>query len=156
LKIHLVTVQSSKETWLTDFEGLYLKKLKPFCDFEIHNLKSRSQSRSENEQKKIEDSSVILKYIKPTDLVILLDERGLTLDSRGFSKKLLNSIELGKSRIVFVIGGAYGVTEELKSRAHWMLKMSEMVMNHLIIKAVFLEQLYRGFTIIKGIPYHND
>jgi 23S rRNA (pseudouridine1915-N3)-methyltransferase len=85
-----------------------------------------------------------------------LDERGLALDSRGFAKKLLHTIELGKSRIIFVIGGAFGSSEELKTRANWTLKMSDMVFNHLIVKAVFLEQLYRGFTIIKGIPYHND
>ncbi|MNT79848.1 Ribosomal RNA large subunit methyltransferase H [compost metagenome] len=86
---------------------------------------------------------------------MLFDERGSVFDSIQFSKKVENILGSSKKRAVFVIGGAFGVNESVRSRADLKVSFSPMVMNHLMAQAVGMEQIYRAFTIIKKIPYHN-
>lgn len=97
-----------------------------------------------------------MQFIKETDEVILFDERGKSYDSRGFSKELERKLGGGKKRIVFIIGGAYGVDDRIRAVAKSQICMSSFVLNHLVAQTVALEQIYRALCIYKNIPYHND
>lgn len=155
MKVEFIVVTSGKEKWLEMAKEHYIKKLKPFCDFTFSEIKTKSFSRQQAEQKKQFETEKLLSKIDPTDLVCLLDEGGREMDSIEFSKQLQSFLESGKRRVVFVIGGAFGVEDTLKKRANLKWALSKMVLSHHTAQVTALEQVYRGFTIIKGIPYHN-
>lgn len=156
MKLVLLTVETSKESWNQEALELYLKKISRFYEFEIQKLKSKSQARDQSELKKKSDSELILSKINKDDFVLLCDEHGRVFSSEEFSRKVQAILESGKRRFVIVVGGAYGASEELKKRANLTLSLSTLVMNHLVAQVVVLEQLYRAFNILKNIPYHND
>ena len=156
MKIIFAHIESQKEDWAKDAQALYMEKIKRFSDFEILKIKSPSVARDNKEYKVEEESKLILNKLKSEDHLILFDEGGRLFDSVEFAKNLKKTQESNPKRIVFLIGGAFGVSEEIKSRANQKLSLSKMVMNHHVAMNVALEQIYRAFTIIKGIPYHNS
>lgn len=156
MKIKCLSLQSSKDKWFVEALAVFEKKLKPFCHFELHLLKAKSGERKQREFKREKESEVLLAKIKPNDFVILCDERGKTFTSQKFSKQIVSWVESGHNELVFVVGGAYGVSEELRKRANCVWSLSEMVMNHQVAQVVVLEQIYRAFSIWKGLPYHNE
>lgn len=155
LKWALYDFKTSKEPWFDEAEALYTKKIKPFAPFEVVHLKTLKSDRDEAEQKKKFEEKVLLEKITQDDFVILLDEKGKKLDSMAFSQLVQKTTESGKKRGVFIIGGAFGVTENIKKRAQQTICLSDMVMNHLVAETVLLEQFYRAQTILNRIPYHN-
>ncbi|MFP5518420.1 MAG: 23S rRNA (pseudouridine(1915)-N(3))-methyltransferase RlmH [Bdellovibrionia bacterium] len=155
MKVVFLTVATAKEEWADQAIGLYLKKLNHFFPTEYRSLKPKKYSRDSSEIKKQEDSVLLLESISKDDFVFLLDEKGQTLDSLQFSKKIETVLMSGKKRIVFVVGGAFGVSEELKKRADLQLSLSKMVFNHLVAQVVVCEQVYRALTIKNNLPYHN-
>jgi len=155
MKAVLFDFKTAKEEWFDLVVQTYIKKIKPFIDFEIVSLKSNKTDRDEAELKKVFESKELLKKITADDFVILFDEKGKDLDSVQFSKQLEVVVNSGKKRIVFIVGGAFGVSDDIKNRAHLSVSLSKMVMNHLVAETVVLEQIYRAFTIQKRIPYHN-
>lgn len=136
--------------------SLYEKRLSFYVNYskiEIPELKG--VSAMSQEQIKEKEGELILKNIKPSDEVILLDERGNLYTSEDWARHLEKKIVYGGKDIVFVIGGAYGFSSQVYKRANGMLSLSKMTFSHQIIRVIFLEQLYRAFTIIKGEPYHH-
>jgi 23S rRNA (pseudouridine1915-N3)-methyltransferase len=156
VKFILLTCATASESWSEEAEQLYTNKLKPFIPFEIKHLKIKKASRDDRELKLKSDSDALIAEIKPDDFVVVFDERGDQLESRKFAQKIESIMNSGKKRAVFVIGGAYGVDDRIRSRAQLKVGLSKMVFNHLIAQTVVLEQIYRGFAIIKNLPYHND
>lgn len=104
--------------------------------------------------KKLEGEQ-ILSRIKPGDFLILLDEKGKTYDSKKFSETLQGWMNRGPKRLVFVVGGAFGFSEDVYQKCDAKLSLSSMTFSHQLIRLIFLEQIYRAFTILKGEPYHN-
>ncbi len=155
MKFVLMNLATAKEAWADEVNELYKKKISFFTPFEVLSLKSKKSARDDAEYKRSEEAVLILKNLSKDDFVVLLDERGGPLDSIQFSKKVESILGSSKKRAVFIIGGAFGVTEEVRSRADLKVSLSPMVMNHLMAQAMLLEQIYRAFTIIKKIPYHN-
>lgn len=155
MEIQLLTLESSKEDWANSAYDLYDKKLKYFCKYSRLAVKADKIARNNAQEKKEKDSELILQKIKDNDIVVLLDERGKSLSSEKFAEFLNDKIQISSKRLVFVIGGAYGSSESLMRRANFSISLSTMVFNHHIAQAVLLEQIYRAFTIIKSIPYHN-
>ena len=102
------------------------------------------------------ESDLILSYLSQNDYVILLDEKGKIYNSKSFSKKIENFLLHSQKRLIFIVGGAFGFNDKLKTRANEMLSLSNMTFSHQIIRLFFLEQLYRSFTIINNHPYHNE
>lgn len=102
-----------------------------------------------------DDSSAIAKYLKSTDKVVLLDERGEQFDNAAFAREFTR---LGSSqgRLVFIVGGAYGVSEALRARANVVWSLSKLVFPHRLMRLILIEQLYRTAMVIKGHPYHHD
>ena len=101
------------------------------------------------------ESELISKQLNKTDYVILLDEKGQGVSSLQFANKLNNWFCMSKKRLVFVIGGAYGFSKSLDNIADIKLSLSKMTFSHQMIRLIFLEQLYRAFTILNNQPYHN-
>jgi 23S rRNA (pseudouridine1915-N3)-methyltransferase len=94
--------------------------------------------------------------LKKSDLIVLLDELGKEYSSRGFAGWLEKTMNSGPRQISFVIGGAYGVSKEIVQLSDFRLSLSKMTFTHQMVRLIFLEQLYRAFTILKGMSYHND
>lgn len=155
MKLALFYVESSREEWATRAQEIYQEKISKFCKLEIIKTKSPSAERKNKGYKIAEESKQILSKIREDDFLILMDERGKACDSLEFAEILRRQEEQPK-RTVFLIGGAFGVGEEIQKRANKKISLSPMVMNHHVALTMLLEQLYRGFTIIKKIPYHNE
>lgn len=155
MKIIFLRVQSNNEKWSLLSSELYAKKIAHFMPFEFEILKSAKSSRDQAQQKAEAESQKILDFLKPDDFVILFDERGLRLTSMQFSKKFERWTNSGKKRLLFVIGGSFGVDDRVKARAQEQVQLSEFVLNHNVAETVALEQIYRALTILKNMPYHN-
>lgn len=155
MKAVLYDFKTAKEEWFDLVVNAYTKKINPFMPFEVISLKSAKTERDDAQSKKVQESKDILKKMTNDDYVVLFDEKGKGLNSLQFSKQIEAAQMSGKKRLVFIVGGAYGVSDEIKSRAQIKVSLSNLVMNHLVAETVALEQIYRAFTIIKRIPYHN-
>ena len=152
MKISLLYAVSTTESWVQEAQENFLEKLKPFCDIQIHRIKSPTLSRKKATEKVRKEEELFLKKISPEDYLVLLDEKGRKLDSIEFS----NFLETQSPRsLIFLVGGAFGVGEKILQRAQTKLCLSNFTMNHWLAQLVILEQIYRGLTILKKIPYHN-
>ena len=157
MKITLLTVGKTDKDWVKQGIDIYASRMKhyfPFSIVEIPELKNASSLSQE--QIKTKEGELILKSIKPNDDVILLDERGREFSSMEFAKVLQDKISYTGKDIVFVIGGAYGFAEVVKQRSNSKISLSRMTFSHQMVRAIFVEQLYRAFTIMKGEPYHHE
>ena len=156
MKIVLLTIETSKEEWLQVATQLYQEKIGRFQPFEVVRLKSRSSARDAQDRKIKEEAELLLSKIEISDFVIVCDEKGKSLDSKTFSKKMISALESGKKKLVFIIGGAFGLDDSVRFRAQWVWSFSPMTMNHFVAQTVAMEQIYRALTIWKGVPYHNE
>lgn len=157
MKIALLTVGKTDRDWVKQGLEIYTSRLKhyiPFSIIEIPELKN--VSALSKEQIKSKEGELILKNIRPTDDVILLDEHGKEHSSVEFARLLQDKISYAGKDIVFIIGGAYGFSEAVYKRANSKMSLSRMTFSHQMVRAIFAEQLYRAFTIIKGEPYHHE
>ena len=145
MKILILSV-SKKETLYSDAQDEYVKRLTRYADI---NLDTIVHSDKNTETQKL------LTKIKPSDYVVLLDERGSVIKSEEFAEMIENRQNDSIGRIVFIIGGAYGVGEEIVRRANYTLSFGSMVWPHALCHTMLLEQIYRAYTILNGVPYHN-
>ena len=111
--------------------------------------------RSEKEQK-TEEAKLILKELKASDHLVLLDEKGKQLTSFEFSKFIQQKQNSGIKRLVFLIGGPFGFADEIYERANFKLGLSTLTFSHQMVRLFFMEQLYRGYTILAGEKYHHE
>ena len=108
------------------------------------------------EQIKEEEGKRILKEIQPNQELILLDERGKIFSSIEFSEYITNHFNYNQRDLIFLIGGPYGFSDKVYERANSKMSLSKMTFSHQMVRMIFLEQLYRAATIIKGEPYHHE
>jgi 23S rRNA (pseudouridine1915-N3)-methyltransferase len=155
MKSVLFDYKTTKEEWFEQAVLQYLKKISHYAEFEIQSLKTMKHGRDEAALKKQYEESELFKKLTPDDYVILFDEIGKPFTSEEFADQISKAETSGKKRIVYVVGGAYGVTDDIKQRSHVKVSLSSMVMNHLVAETVVLEQIYRAYTIKNRIPYHN-
>lgn len=156
MKIVLAHFNTAKEVWHSEATSLYIKKISQFASFEVVSLKTKKLSRDSAEAKKGAEAESLSSFVTGSDILVLFDERGTDLDSIGFSKKLNQWLISGKKRLVFCIGGAYGFDQSAKERADFKISLSKMTMNHLVAEIMAMEQVYRGFAILRNLPYHNE
>ena len=155
MEIKLIVVGKTKSSELVRLINEYVKRINFYKKFKIIVVNSlKSKKNSEKEIKKIEGEN-ILKSVKKNELIFLLDENGKSFNSRKFADFLSNKFKTNKS-IVFVVGGAYGFSNEIKQRSNEIISLSEMTFSHQIIRLFFTEQVYRVLTILNNHPYHND
>jgi 23S rRNA (pseudouridine1915-N3)-methyltransferase len=155
MKFIFLHVQSSKEKWCEEASNLYTEKLKHFISFEVSSLNSKKLARAAAAAKVGMESAMILEQITSDDYVVLFDEGGKNLKSEQFASSVETVLMSGKKRCVWIIGGAFGVSADLKARAQQKVALAPFVLNHQVAQVVALEQLYRSFCIIKKLPYHN-
>ncbi len=156
MKLKFLILEGKPPAWVSEARAEYLAKINPFVAIEVKSLKSPSADRNSAEVKRKREGELILRELSERDYLILFDERGkLGKNSEEFSAQLGRVLESGKARAVFCIGGAYGFSETVYQRAEAKWSLSPLTMNHWLAAVAALEQIYRGLTILKGIPYHN-
>ena len=157
MKITLLTVGKTDKDWVKQGIDIYTSRLKHYIPFSINEIPElKNVSALSKDQIKTREGELILKNVKPTDDVILMDEHGKEYTSVDFASFLQKKISYEGKDIVFVIGGAYGFSEEVYRRANGKISLSKMTFSHQMVRAIFTEQLYRAFTIMRGEPYHHE
>lgn len=157
MKITLLTVGKTDKDWVKQGMDIYISRLKhyiPFSVVEIPELKNVSSLTKDHI--KTREGELILKNVRPTDDLILMDERGKQYTSVEFAKIIQDKISYTGKDMVYVIGGAYGFSDAVYQRANSKISLSKMTFSHQMVRAIFVEQLYRAFTIMKGEPYHHE
>lgn len=157
--IRIAAVGKIKEKWMREGIADYLKRIQPYEKTEVIEVEDEkapeSNSMAENEKVKTVEGSKLLKQIKDTDYVILLDLAGKEMDSVSLSKHIESVHTKGYNRIVFVIGGSLGISKQLIQRADYRWKLSVNTFPHQLCRIVVLEQIYRAFRILHNEPYHK-
>lgn len=157
MKIKLLTVGATPKNYLLEGEMLYDKRINNYIAFEKIEIPDLKNAKSlSKEQIKEEEGKLILQRIQSSDIVVLLDERGKEMRSVDFSAWLQQIMNQGPKQLIFVVGGPYGFSEEVYSRANRKLSLSQMTFSHQMIRLFFMEQLYRAFSILKNEPYHHE
>jgi len=157
MNIKLIAIGKTDNKNLQSLIDEYQKRLSFYIKFDleiipdIKNVKNLSES-----QQKEKEGELILAKITPTDQLILLDENGKTFSSINFSEELQKKMNAGIKTLVFVIGGPYGFSETVYAKAQGKISLSSMTFSHQMVRLFFIEQLYRGFTILKNEPYHHQ
>lgn len=157
MKITLLTVGKTDVKWVRDGLELYASRLSHYIPFNLVEIPElKNASALSKEQIKEKEAELILKNIRPSDDVMLLDEHGREYRSLEFSRFLEEKLSRSGKDMVFVIGGAYGFADSVYKRANSKLSLSKMTFSHQMVRTIFAEQLYRAFTIMKGEPYHHE
>ena len=156
MKIILLLTGKTTDTWVQSGLAEYEKRLKHYADFSVAVLPDIKAGKLSADQLKKQEGEAMLQFTENGDHVVLLDEGGKTYTSRQFSAQLQKWLNASPKRLIFVVGGAYGFSEEVKSRANGTLSLSSMTFTHQMVRPFFVEQIYRAFTILKGEKYHND
>ena len=157
MKILLLVIGKTDEDYLVTGINKYVGRLGHYASFEMKELPDirNRKTLSENQQKKAE-SFQLMQQLQPSDIVVLLDEGGKKYTSVEFSEMIGKFSAAGIKRLVFVIGGPYGFAQEVYDRADTKLSLSPMTFSHQMVRLIFVEQLYRAFTILKNEPYHHN
>lgn len=157
MKICLIVIGKSDEEYLQKGLGIFLKRIPHYIVFEMKIIADIKNSKNlSEEQQKEKEGELILQQIISSDELILLDEHGLDASSIEFARFLEKRMLSGIKRLVFLIGGPYGFSENVYSRANGKISLSKMTFSHQMVRLIFVEQLYRAFTILKGEPYHHQ
>ncbi|MGP1493342.1 MAG: 23S rRNA (pseudouridine(1915)-N(3))-methyltransferase RlmH [Prevotella fusca] len=134
----------------------YVSRIEHYMPFRITTIPELKNTKSLSEdQQKQKEGELILKEIQPSDTVVLLDEHGAEFRSIEYAKWLKQKQNTSR-RLVFIIGGPYGFSPDVYTRANEKISLSRMTFSHQMVRLIFIEQLYRACTIIKGEPYHHE
>lgn len=157
MTIKLIAIGKTDNKQLQALIDEYQKRLGYYVkfDFEIVPDLKNTKNLTEDQQKK-KEGELILNQLKPSDVLILLDENGKQMNSVSFANYLQKHMNSGIKQLVFVIGGPYGFCKEVYHKANGMLSLSQMTFSHQMVRLFFIEQLYRGFTILRNEPYHHS
>ena len=156
MKISLITVGRTDVAWVREGMQVYVSRLGHYCSFALEEIPElKNVSALSHDQIKQKEGELILKKIRNSDCLILLDERGKLQTSLEWASWIQGRLSAGRD-LVFVIGGAYGFSKDVYDRAEGMVSLSKMTFSHQMVRAIFLEQLYRSFPILRGEPYHHE
>lgn len=156
MKITLISVGKTEESYLKEGIEIYEKRLKHYLSFEQIVIPSLKNTKNmDEEQQKEKEGELILKHINNTDRCILLDEKGKQYTSVDFSSHLQSHMNSGIKNLIFVIGGPYGFSKKIYQKANDKIALSSLTLSHQMVRLFFVEQLYRAMTILKGEPYHH-
>ena len=155
MKIKLVLTGKTAKNYISSGMDEYGKRIKRYISLETVEIETGKQVSNELSVVKKSEYKAQLKNIDTSDYIILLDEKGKSFNSVEFSGFIQQKMNESRKCLVFIIGGAYGFTEEMYSKADYNISLSPLTFSHQIVRLVFMEQLYRAMTIIKGEPYHH-
>ena len=156
MKIKLFVIGKTDTEYIKQGNEEYEKRIRHYIPYEsivipaLKNVAGHSPSEI-----KIREAEQLMKYITVSDFLVLLDEKGRELSSVEFSDFLSQRFSSGIKSLVFIVGGAFGVSEAIKKKANFILSLSQMTFSHQMVRLFFLEQLYRGLTILNNESYHH-
>ncbi|NOU19189.1 MAG: 23S rRNA (pseudouridine(1915)-N(3))-methyltransferase RlmH [Bacteroidales bacterium] len=157
MKITLIVVGKIDKRYILDGFTEYEKRLSHYCKLDVKVIPDIKNSKAMTPAIQMQkEGELILAAIRSSTEVIILDERGSEYTSIDFARFIEKKAVLGLKEITFIIGGPYGFSPDVKSKATAMVSLSQMTFSHQIVRLVFMEQLYRAMTIIKGEPYHHE
>lgn len=156
MNIKLIVVGKTDDSHLTELIAQYTKRLSHYVNFSIEIIPDIKQTKNLSESKqKTKEGAQILSKVTPGDTLILLDEKGKQFSSVDFAAQLQKRMNSGIKQLVYIIGGPYGFSEEVYQKSQGKISLSMMTFSHQMIRLFFIEQLYRGFTILRNEPYHH-
>jgi len=157
MKIKLIAIGKTDSKDLQPLIEEYSKRLSFYVSFNFEIIPDIKNAKnvSKKQQKKAEGNE-LLKRIEKSDTIIILDEKGKKFSSVEFSIFLQKKMNSGLKNLIFIIGGPYGFSEEIYQRANAKISLSTMTFSHQMVRLFFIEQLYRGFTILRNEPYHHS
>ena len=157
MNIELIVVGKTDMKEVSALVDMYSKRINHYAKFSITYLPDLRNTKNLSEpQQKVAEGEMLLKDVTVGDYVVLLDEAGEEMRSVAFAQWLQKRMNSGVRRLVLMIGGPYGFSEAVYARANAKLSLSKMTFSHQIVRAIFTEQLYRAFTIIRHEPYHHE
>jgi len=157
MKIKIITIGKTHKSFLVEGENEYIKRIKKYVaieKIEIPDLKNAKKLTVK--QIKEKEGKLLLSKIESHSLVVLLDEKGKAHTSLKFSSWIQDKMNRGYKNIIFLIGGAYGFSDEVYQQANEKIALSKMTFSHQMIRMLFTEQIYRAFTILNNEPYHHE
>ncbi|MCY2688189.1 23S rRNA (pseudouridine(1915)-N(3))-methyltransferase RlmH [Salinimicrobium sp. TH3] len=156
MTIKLLTIGKTDDAALQNLIDTYVNRLGHYNKFELEVIPDLKKTKNLSlDQQKTAEGKQILDKLSPSDFVVLLDENGKQFSSEGFSEYIQKRLNSGMKQLIFIIGGPYGFSEEVYSRANGKLSLSKMTFSHQMVRLFFVEQLYRAFTILRNEPYHH-
>ncbi len=156
MKAALWWVGDTSFSYIQEGQGIYAKRLEHFLPFETYTIPDVKNAKNMPEERiKKKEGEAILKKLDKGDCLLLLDERGKEFSSIKFAKYLEQQLQMSHRRIVFLIGGAYGFSDEVYARANGKISLSKMTFSHQMVRVFALEQIYRAMTILRNMPYHH-
>ena len=157
MNIKLLAIGKTDSAALQELISVYEKRLMHYINFEIELIPDIKNVKNLSEgQQKEKEAEAVLKKLNPTDVLILLDENGKQYDSVAFSNFLQKKMNASIKQLVFLIGGPYGFDQSIYAKAQGKVSLSKMTFSHQMIRLFMVEQIYRGFTILKNEPYHHQ
>lgn len=157
MTLELIAIGKTDSEEVAALVGMYARRVNHYCKFTVTTLPDVRTTRSMTvRQQRTAEGEAILRQLSQGDYVVLLDERGDEMRSVEFALWLQKRLNSGVKRLVLVIGGPYGFSDEVYARANAKLSLSRMTFSHQIVRAIFAEQIYRAFTILRNEPYHHE
>ena len=157
MKIKLLVIGKTDDKNLNELISIYQKRLQHYISFQLEIIPDLKNSKNLSQlQQKEKEGELILNKIQSTDQLFLLDEKGKEYRSLEFANYLQKKMNSGIKQLVFVIGGPYGFSENVYKKAMGKLSLSKMTFSHQMIRLFVVEQIYRGFTILRNEPYHHE
>lgn len=157
MKIILIQIEKTSDAYLEQGVAIYQNRLKNYITFETLTINMPKQVRQKTfEEQKRAEAQEILRLLDPSDFLVCLDEKGRQLSSVEFSEFINKRMVAATRRLVFLIGGPFGIDEQVMAKAQYKLSLSDMTFSHQMIRLFFMEQVYRAFTILKNEKYHHE
>tara|TARA_R110002051_G_scaffold56046_6_gene103912 strand:- start:7948 stop:8421 length:474 start_codon:yes stop_codon:yes gene_type:complete len=157
MTIKLLAIGKTDSSQLNELIEVYQKRLQHYVNFEIELIPDLKKAKNLSEdQQKEKEGELILKKLTATDVLILFDEKGKQYTSVEFSQYLQKKMNSGIKQLVFLIGGPYGFSNAIYSKASGKISLSKMTFSHQMVRLFITEQIYRAYTILKNEPYHHN
>ncbi|MBN2274280.1 MAG: 23S rRNA (pseudouridine(1915)-N(3))-methyltransferase RlmH [Bacteroidales bacterium] len=156
MKIKVLNTGATDVPWLREGIDHYMKRLKHYIPVElVFTPEIKARKAASPDYTREQEGQMIMRYLADTDMAVLLDERGKKMTSAGFSEYLQRCMNRGVRNLTFVTGGAYGFSKQVFDHVGERISLSAMTFPHQLVRLIFIEQLYRAFTILKGESYHH-
>lgn len=158
MKIELIVVGRTTDAIIAEATRKYVDRIGHYAPMSVRVVADCRSTRSMSQAQQCDqEGKAILQAIQPSDYVVLLDEHGREYTSRQFAEFIQGRmLQGGQGKLIFLVGGPYGFSEEVRKRGNGMISLSRMTFSHEMVRLFFAEQLYRAMTIIRGEPYHHD
>lgn len=157
MKITLLAVGKTDDSRIEQLTQMYVDRLGHYINFDLEIIPDLKKTKNLSEdQQKNEEGKLILNKLEKSDFVTILDEKGKKYSSMQFAELINKRSVSGLKRLVFIIGGPYGFSPDVYSRANSKLSLSDMTFSHQMVRLFAVEQIYRAFTILRNEPYHHE